>query len=216
MQGNAAPGTEAFLTDTRTFVERCRLLKLDDIFFLATPPDLLQIAHLVEALSELPVTVHIIPTGVDKLWSSARIVSFGEALSIQVLRPPLSVFDLAVKRGIDICIAGLSLFACWPFLFMLSVAINFESRGPAIFRQRRHGYNNEVIPILKFRTMTVIEDAETAATFAQARANDPRINWSGAHSETDKHGRAPQLFNVLKGEMSIVGPRPHPIALNAK
>ena len=123
MQGNAAPGTEAFLTDTRTFVERCRLLKLDDIFFLATPPDLLQIAHLVEALSELPVTVHIIPTGVDRLWSSARIVSFGEALSIQVLRPPLSVFDLAVKRGIDICIAGLSLFACWPFLLMLSVAI---------------------------------------------------------------------------------------------
>jgi len=132
------------------------------------------------------------------------------------LHPPLSDFDLAVKRGMDICIAALGLLVVSPLLLIVLLGIKFESRGPFLFRQNRHGYNNEIIPIMKFRTMTVVEDGETSATFAQAKANDPRLTRLGRVLRRTNIDELPQLFNVLKGEMSIVGPRPHPIALNMK
>jgi lipopolysaccharide/colanic/teichoic acid biosynthesis glycosyltransferase len=95
---------------------------------------------------------------------------------------------------------------------MLALAIRLESRGPIFFRQRRHGYNNEVIEIIKFRTMRVVEDGEKI--FTQAKMNDDRVTRLGRMLRRTNIDELPQLLNVLQGEMSIVGPRPHPLALN--
>jgi Undecaprenyl-phosphate glucose phosphotransferase len=213
--GNMVAGIEASSTSIRTFIERCRGLRLDDILFLAASTDLPRIARLVDVLSELPVAVHIIPTGADELWGSAKVTNFGGTVTIQVLHPPLSFFDLAIKRSFDFCAAGLGLLLLSPLLLVVSIAIKLGTYGPVFFRQNRHGYNNQVIPVLKFRTMTVIEDGETVATFTQARANDPRVTRLGRILRRTNIDELPQLLNVLRGEMSIVGPRPHPLALNS-
>jgi Undecaprenyl-phosphate glucose phosphotransferase len=199
----------------RNFVDTCRKLRPDDILVLAEPSDIPGIAHLADALSELPTAVHVIPTGMNELWGSAKIANFGGTVSVQVLRPPLSAFDQALKRGFDVVIAVLGLLLLAPLLCIASLVIKLDSKGPVLFRQRRHGYNNDVIPVLKFRTMTVVEDGETPNTFTQAKENDARVTRVGRILRRTNIDELPQLINVLKGEMSIVGPRPHPIALNA-
>ena len=214
VHGNTVAGIHAFSNNIRAFVERCRGLRPDDILFLAAPTDLPRIALLMDALSELPVAVHIIPTGSDEIWNSAHVADFGGTVTLQILHPPLSVFDLAIKRGFDFCAAGLGLLLLSPLLAVVSLAIKLDSRGPVFFRQNRHGYNNQIIPVIKFRTMTVVEDGETAATFTQARANDTRVTRLGRILRRTNIDELPQLLNVLRGEMSIVGPRPHPLALN--
>ena len=98
-----------------------------------------------------------------------------------------------------------------PLLPVISAAVRLESAGPALFRQKRHGYNNEQINVIKFRTMTVVETGEL---FQQATKSDPRITQIGRLLRRINIDELPQLFNVLLGEMSIVGPRPHPVALN--
>jgi Undecaprenyl-phosphate glucose phosphotransferase len=209
-EGKRPPGDEM-----RIFVETCRGLRPDDILVLAEPSDMPGIAHLADALSELPTAVHIIPTGMNALWRSAKVGNFAGTPTVQVLSLPLSAFDRALKRGFDVFIATLGLFLLGPSLFIVSLAIRLDSKGPVLFRQRRHGYNNDVIPVLKFRTMTVAEDGETPVTFTQARGKDPRVTRVGWILRRTNIDELPQLINVLRGEMSIVGPRPHPIALNA-
>jgi exopolysaccharide biosynthesis polyprenyl glycosylphosphotransferase len=162
-------------------------------------------------LSELPVTVHIIPIGATDLWASSKVANFGGIVTVQVLHPPLSAFDRFAKRAFDICIAGLALLVFSPLLLAVSLAVRLDSRGPVFFRQTRHGYNNEVIKVLKFRSMTTIEDG---CHFKQAVKNDPRVTRVGRILRRTNIDELPQLVNVLLGEMSIVGPRPHPIALN--
>jgi putative colanic acid biosynthesis UDP-glucose lipid carrier transferase len=93
----------------------------------------------------------------------------------------------------------------------IALAIKLDSRGPVLFRQRRHGYNHRVIDVYKFRTMTVAEDGDRVE---QARKNDPRVTRFGKFLRKSSLDELPQLFNVLKGEMSLVGPRPHALAHN--
>lgn len=215
VHGSAVPGIGVFSTNIRAFVERCRKLKPDDIIFLGAPEELPRIALLADALSELPVTVHVIPTGMNELWASAKIGDFGGTVTVQILRPPLTAFDLAIKRGFDLCVAALGLIVLSPLLFIVALAIKLDSPGAVLFRQNRHGYNNEVIPVMKFRTMTVVEDGETRQTFTQAKANDARLTRLGRVLRRINIDELPQLINILRGEMSVVGPRPHPIELNA-
>jgi Undecaprenyl-phosphate glucose phosphotransferase len=211
VHGNTVPGVGVFSQNVRKFVDKCRAFKPDDIIFLAAPSDLPRIACVADALSELPVTVHMIPMGASDLWGSSKVVNFGGIVTVQVLHPPLSAFDLVAKRAFDICIASLTLLVCSPFLLVVALAIKLDSRGPAFFRQTRHGYNNEVIRVLKFRSMTTTEDGRH---FKQAVKNDPRVTRVGRILRRTNIDELPQLVNVLLGEMSIVGPRPHPIALN--
>jgi Undecaprenyl-phosphate glucose phosphotransferase len=211
IHGYTVPGVAAFPQNIRQFVERCRSFRPDDVIFLATPSDLLTISYVAGALSELPVTVHIIPIGARDLWASAKVANFGGTVSIQVQHPPLSASDLSAKRAFDLCIAGLGLLVLAPLLLIVSLAIRLDSRGPVFFLQTRHGYNNEAIRVFKFRTMTTTENGHQ---FKQAVNNDPRVTRLGRILRRTNIDELPQLVNVLLGEMSIVGPRPHPIALN--
>jgi Undecaprenyl-phosphate glucose phosphotransferase len=214
VHGYPVPGAEVFSPGVRSFVERCRGFKPDDIIFLAETADLPRVAALVGPLSELPASVHVIPTPSTDFWALAKVANLGEIATIQVLRPPLSAFDLSIKRAFDICASAAGLLVLSPLLLTVSLGIKLESRGPVLFRQNRHGYNNEIIPVVKFRTMTVVEDGESPATFTQVRSNDARVTRLGRVLRRTNIDELPQLLNVLRGDMSLIGPRPHPIALN--
>jgi len=115
----------------------------------------------------------------------------------------------AAKRLFDILVAGCALLLFLPLLLVVMVAIRTESPGPAIFRQRRTGYRGRVFTILKFRTMSVAEDC---AAVRQATRNDERVTEVGALLRKLSIDELPQLWNVMRGDMSIVGPRPHALA----
>ena len=117
-----------------------------------------------------------------------------------------------LKRGFDIVVALLALLLFLPLLLLVMVTIQIESPGPAIFRQRRTGYRGRVFTILKFRTMTVTEDS---GEIRQATKDDVRVTAVGAMLRKLSVDELPQLWNVLRGDMSIVGPRPHALAHDA-
>jgi len=114
-----------------------------------------------------------------------------------------------LKRGFDIVAAGVGLLLFLPLLLLVMGLIRLESPGPAVFRQRRTGYRGRVFTIYKFRTMTVTEDC---GQVRQATKGDARVTAIGALLRKLSIDELPQLVNVLKGDMSIVGPRPHALA----
>jgi putative colanic acid biosynthesis UDP-glucose lipid carrier transferase len=114
-----------------------------------------------------------------------------------------------LKRLLDVWVAGFALLLFLPLLLMVMLVIRLESPGEAIFRQRRTGYRGQVFTIYKFRTMTVTEDC---GAVRQATKNDARVTEVGALLRKLSIDELPQLWNVLKGDMSIVGPRPHALA----
>ena len=116
------------------------------------------------------------------------------------------VASSVVKRGFDIVVALFALLLFLPLLLLVMIVIQIESPGRAIFRQRRTGYHGEIFTILKFRTMTVTEDS---GEIRQATKDDVRVTKVGAILRRLSIDELPQLWNVLRGDMSIVGPRPH-------
>jgi lipopolysaccharide/colanic/teichoic acid biosynthesis glycosyltransferase len=100
----------------------------------------------------------------------------------------------------------------WPLFLIVGVLIKLETPGPVFFRQMRHGYNNDPINVLKFRSMTTFDDSRDQ--FRQAVRNDPRVTRVGRFMRRTNIDELPQLINVLRGEMSMVGPRPHAMIHN--
>jgi putative colanic acid biosynthesis UDP-glucose lipid carrier transferase len=118
-----------------------------------------------------------------------------------------------VKRAMDVVIAVTAIMCFWPLFLIASIAIMLDSRGPIIFRQRRGGLNGKEFVIFKFRTMTVLEDGPV---ITQVCSNDHRVTRIGKFLRRSSLDELPQLFNVLRGDMSLVGPRPHALAHDNK
>jgi exopolysaccharide biosynthesis polyprenyl glycosylphosphotransferase len=118
-----------------------------------------------------------------------------------------SAFD--VRRLLDIAISLTAITLLLPAFAVLALLVAVETRGPVLFCQRRTGLDGRVFGILKFRSMTVLEDGSAVA---QAVRNDPRVTRVGRLLRASSLDELPQLFNVLWGEMSLVGPRPHAVA----
>jgi Undecaprenyl-phosphate glucose phosphotransferase len=196
----------------RHTIASCRELHADDILILATPIDLQRVAELVDDLSLLPVTIHLVPVGVGEILTSSGIAGLGDITTMQVLRPPLSTVDIFIKRLFDTLAALIALTMLSPVLLIVALAIKLDTRGPVLFRQERHGYNNRTISVLKFRSMF---ESDSNSAFVPAAKNDPRVTRVGRVIRRTSIDELPQLFNVLRGEMSIVGPRPHATAHNA-
>jgi Undecaprenyl-phosphate glucose phosphotransferase len=119
-------------------------------------------------------------------------------------------FALA-KRAQDLVLSGAMLLLFAPVMGMIAVAIRLDSRGPILFQQRRHGLNNKIITVLKFRTMR--PSPQIAGQVEQVKADDPRVTRIGRFLRASSLDELPQLVNVLTGEMSLVGPRPHAIGM---
>lgn len=117
------------------------------------------------------------------------------------------------KRSIDVCVAILFLVMLFPLMAVVAIIVKLTSRGPVFFRQPRPGRNRREFAILKFRTML---DGRHQAGPVLTKAEDPRVTWFGRHLRKWKLDELPQLFNVLRGDMSFVGPRPQPTKLWAE
>lgn len=115
------------------------------------------------------------------------------------------------KRGFDVAVAGSLILVLMPVLLLIAFLIRLESRGPALFRQQRHGVGRRIFVMYKFRSMTVME---TSGAFVQARAGDRRVTRFGRILRRTSLDELPQLLNVLRGDMSLVGPRPHAVAMD--
>jgi Undecaprenyl-phosphate glucose phosphotransferase len=208
---SARAGAVQMRPDARQLVADCRPLRADDIIILISHQDVPSALALAGALSELPVDVHVVPVGSIDLMAVSRITQFGNMVTMRIFQSPLSPFNRAIKRAFDVAAAIAGLILLSPLFVIVSLAIKLDSRGPVLFRQTRHGYNNEPIRVLKFRSMTVMEDGDN---FRQVIRNDPRVTRLGSILRRTNIDELPQLFNVLVGDMSIVGPRPHATAHN--
>jgi Undecaprenyl-phosphate glucose phosphotransferase len=197
--------------ELRSLIDTCRRLKPDDILVLAKQTSQTRITGLIGSLSEIPAGLHVVLVEAADMLATSRIREFGNTITMQVLQPPLSTFDQIAKRIFDVAVAATCLVVLAPLLMIVALAIKLDSRGPVLFRQTRHGYNNETIKVFKFRSMTKLEDGDN---FVQAARNDSRITRVGAILRRTNMDELPQLINVLRGEMSIVGPRPHATAHN--
>jgi undecaprenyl-phosphate galactose phosphotransferase/putative colanic acid biosynthesis UDP-glucose lipid carrier transferase len=160
----------------------------------------------VKMLRIMPLPVLLLPDrSVRRVFSQAG----AEPNLLELRRAPLSKVELAAKRVLDVASAGAGLVILLPLLAVVSLAIKLDSRGPVIFRQSRRGFNGREFLIWKFRTMTVTENGRA---IYQAKRNDERVTRVGRLLRVTSIDELPQLVNVLRGEMSLVGPRPHAIA----
>jgi undecaprenyl-phosphate galactose phosphotransferase/putative colanic acid biosynthesis UDP-glucose lipid carrier transferase len=159
-----------------------------------------------ETLRILPLPVMLLPDQAGRTILSQPMMEVGSGFAVQMQRTPLTFAELVLKRAFDVVAAGGLLLLLSPLLLLVALGIKLDSPGPVIFRQHRNGFNRRPFTIYKFRTMTVCEDGPT---IRQAQKNDKRLTRFGALLRSTSIDELPQLVNVLRGEMSLVGPRPH-------
>lgn len=165
-----------------------------------------------KALAELrvlPLPIRLVLDGDLKDLVTRPIQRLGPLIAAEVHRAPMSVAERATKRALDVTVSLTALFILSPMLLMTALVIRVDSKGPVLFRQTRTGFNNSPFTILKFRSMHV---QENGPAIRQASRDDPRVTRVGRIIRRLSIDELPQLLNVLKGDMSIVGPRPHALA----
>jgi Undecaprenyl-phosphate glucose phosphotransferase len=167
-----------------------------------------RIDFVLESIKVLPISARLLPD--SRVRSLTHYSSASpQVLAIEVQRAPLSAAERLAKRTIDNVIASVALVLLLPVMALTAVAIKLDGPGPVIFRQRRKGFNGQQFVMLKFRTMSVQEDG---AVVSQATRHDPRVTPIGRMLRSASIDELPQLVNVLRGEMSLIGPRPHALA----
>jgi len=190
-------------------VANARLIGVEDVFISNSLSGHEFLERTVQAFSALPVAIHLSAGGFIGRFKHARVLRFGTATALSLTRTPLGPFEAMAKRGIDVVVSAVALILLSPLFALIALAIKCDSHGPVFFKQRRRGYNMAEFRIWKFRTMTTLEDGDT---IKQAAEGDARITFPGAFLRRFSLDELPQLINVLKGEMSLVGPRPHAVA----
>jgi len=163
---------------------------------------------LASALALTPVRVRLAPDLASFAFAHRPLVMLGDLPALTLFERPLSGFDQVVKRAEDLVLGAIILVLISPILAVTAAAIKLESDGPIFFRQNREGFNNSRFRIWKFRSMRP-EAAQPDGAIRQATRDDDRITKVGRFIRRTSIDELPQLFNVLRGEMSLVGPRPH-------
>ena len=167
----------------------------------------------MELLRVLSVPIYLLPDRNVARFLGGRIVNVGTTWTAELKRAPLTATEQACKRVLDILIASVVLILLAPLMAVAAALIKIESRGPVFFLQRRNGFNGRPFRMCKFRTMYVLEDGPV---IRQATKNDPRITHLGRLLRRANIDELPQLFNVIAGDMSLIGPRPHAAAHNSE
>ncbi len=183
--------------------------RLDGIYLFVSWSDRRHIEELKAALSPMPVPIYLFADHeVGRLLERPQ-VRMGDLVGFELQRAPLSRFDQAMKRMLDITVASVGLVLLAPLMAMTALAVMVESGRPVLFRQHRKGFGARPFAILKFRSMKVMENGSTVT---QASKDDARVTRIGRMIRRTSIDELPQLLNVLRGDMSIVGPRPHALA----
>jgi len=183
-----------------------------DVIFIAIPPNhVARMRELMNELGDTTASIYYLPdvSGFDMIQQrTSEILGFPV---VAMCETPFHGYTGLVKRVMDVIIGSLAVVVLSPLLLGIAWAVRTSSPGPVLFRQRRYGLDGREIMVFKFRTMTVCEDG-TKVT--QAARNDQRVTRVGRHLRRWSLDELPQLFNVLQGTMSLVGPRPHAVAHN--
>lgn len=166
---------------------------------------------IIEQLSAGSIDVCIMPREFLVLRDRYRVNYIGTLPVLNVWQQPVRDFDGLLKGAQDWILAFLGLVILSPLLILTAIAIKLESRGPVFFKQKRFGFNNLEIEVFKFRSMYV--DRQDASGAERTTRHDPRVTRVGRFIRRTSIDELPQLLNVLRGEMSIVGPRPHATAM---
>jgi putative colanic acid biosynthesis UDP-glucose lipid carrier transferase len=190
-------------------IEYIRGSDVEEVVVGADPNRWSEVRSLVAELRVLPFPVNFIPLGTASEIFRRPSRELGNAICVELQRGPLTSFEHAAKRCIDVLFAGVALTALLPMLAIVAVAIKLDSPGPILFRQKRCGFNGRCFQIYKFRTMSVLEDGPS---IIQVQFADKRVTRLGTWLRRTSIDELPQLLNVLDGSMSLVGPRPHAVA----
>ncbi len=170
-----------------------------------------RLAVLLNKLWVLPVDIRISARKTPLRLQPRSFSHIGSVPFLDVFDRPITGWDFFAKRLFDLVVASLCILALGPLMLITALLIRLDSPGPVLFRQKRYGFNNNVISVLKFRSM-YHHMADPGAKVVVTR-NDPRVTRIGRFIRRTSIDELPQLFNVLRGDLSLVGPRPH--AVNA-
>lgn len=190
--------------------------QVDEVIFALPLHAHVQLRNLVVALHDLPVRIHVVPDYFDLAFHAATIESLGGVPLIGLRDSAIDGFQRFTKRLMDLAISATALLLLWPIMLAAAIAIKIEDGGPILYRGSRVGENGRLFRMLKFRTMAVdadklqhmLTERDDQGKVIFKRADDPRITRIGRLLRRTSIDELPQLFNVLRGEMSLVGPRP--------
>ncbi len=199
------------LGDTQALLDHRVLPYVDRIVITVTAASEARVRELVNRLRVLP---NVITLFMDTEGQDSRAATLSRLAGMPLSQLSGGAFDeqrALAKRTQDVLVGGLALAVAAPIMAVVALAVWLDSPGPVLFRQKRHGFNNEIITVWKFRSMR--QDAADATAARQISAGDDRVTRVGRLIRATSLDELPQLVNVLKGEMSLVGPRPHAIGM---
>ena len=196
-------------------VEFARLTRVDLVIFSLPISAEIRILQMLKKLWVLPVDIHL-SAHANKLQFRPRHYTYiGNVPVLDVFEKPIADWDVVMKWLFDKFVGSLMLLAAMPVMALVALAVKLDSRGPVLFRQKRYGFNNELIEVYKFRSMYVDQCDATASRLVTR--SDARVTRVGRFLRKSSLDELPQLLNVVfKGNLSLVGPRPHAVHAKAE
>ncbi|HXV23431.1 MAG TPA: undecaprenyl-phosphate glucose phosphotransferase [Alphaproteobacteria bacterium] len=211
----ADPGEESWAVAPKggidTLLEAVAANQIDEILVALPWGSGQSLDALLRRLNSVPVNVRICPDLALLTRPVRRLPPIAGLPTYDLYERPLSGWNQVLKRIEDLVLAVLLIVTALPIVLPIALLIKLDSRGPILFRQRRYGFNNNEFTVYKFRTM---RHATQDDQVPQAQRGDQRVTRIGAFLRSTSLDELPQLINVLRGEMSLVGPRPHAVAHN--
>ncbi|MBB5043199.1 undecaprenyl-phosphate glucose phosphotransferase [Shinella fusca] len=190
-------------------VEFARLARIDMLIISLPLSAEARILALLKKLWVLPVDIRLAAHAKGLRFRPRSYSQVGNLPMLDIFDKPIADWDNVAKRIFDLFFSVVALVLLWPLMLGAAAAVKLSSPGPVIFKQKRHGFNNEVIEVYKFRSMyTHLSDPTARAAVTKG---DPRVTPVGRFIRKTSIDELPQIFNVLKGQLSLVGPRPHAV-----
>ena len=197
------------LGNVAELVEFARLARIDMLIISLPLSAETRILTLLKKLWILPVDIRLAAHAKGLRFRPRSYSQVGSLPMLDIFDKPIADWDNVAKRIFDIFFSIVALVTLWPVLIGAAIAVKLSSPGPVIFKQKRHGFNNEIIEVYKFRSMyTHLSDPTAKAAVTKG---DPRVTPVGRFIRKTSIDELPQFFNVLRGQLSLVGPRPHAI-----
>ena len=191
------------------------LTNIDRIIVAVTSTAQDRVRMMIDKIRGLPQEIILVMDLDGFAPESTSVAAISDMPAAYISGAPRDARRATLKRFSDIVLGALMLTAFSPLMFIIAIMIKLDSPGSVFFRQKRHGFNNQPIRVWKFRTMRPDKKAESGVV-KQTKVNDSRITKIGGFLRRTSLDELPQLFNILAGDMSLVGPRPHPVSMTAE
>jgi len=203
--------TEQLLGRMEDVLDYVRLNSVSNVYICLPIRAEDRVTRLMRELRDTTASVYFVPDVFVFDLIRGQLADVDGVPVLAICETPFSGMNGVTKRFSDIVFSALLILLLWPVMLAIASVVKLSSPGPVIFKQRRYGLYGERIRVYKFRTMTVCEDRDQVT---QARRDDPRVTKFGSFLRRTSLDELPQLFNVLFGSMSLVGPRPHAVTHN--